>query len=70
MERLFEAQAAFQKADDDWHAALVDRYGKNAGTMRYLGQGAGMECEKIKAAYDARYAAMRAYMAMQDAAIA
>jgi DNA-binding PadR family transcriptional regulator len=60
------ARAAWHEADNAWHATLVERYGKDAGSMRYLVQGKGMDCEKVRAAYEARHVAMRAYMAMQQ----
>lgn len=66
MKEFYQAAQAFNDADETWHAALVARYGNQAGTMRYLVQGQGMDCDAIASAYRARYRAMRAYMAMQQ----
>ena len=67
MEKLKAAHDAFQAADDEWQAALIAKYGKDAGQMRYLAQGQGLECDTIRKTYEERYKAMRAYMAMQQA---
>jgi hypothetical protein len=62
----FTKACAFQEADDAWHAALVAKYGDNAGSMRYLVQGQGEENSAIRKAYVARLDAMRAYEAAQQ----
>lgn len=59
---------AFEVADDIWQIALEFEFGINAADMRYRLEGRGAEGSKLRAAYDARMAAMRAYEAAREAA--
>jgi hypothetical protein len=54
-------QESFQQADDSWQALLVSTYGTRACSMRYLVQGQGQEGSALRAAYEARYKALRAW---------
>jgi len=54
-------QELFQQADDMWQALLVETYGEQAGSMRYLVQGQGLDGSHLRAAYTTRYKALRAW---------
>jgi hypothetical protein len=55
-----QAFNAFKQADDAWHAALVDHFGKDAADARYklIGENATPEIAKL---HNARMSAMRAW---------
>ena len=55
------AQESFQQAEDLWQAELVRAYGDRAQSYRYLVQGQGQESTPLRAAYMARYTALRAW---------
>lgn len=51
----------FQIADDAWSAELHRRFGKNAGDVRYTPQGRGEFETTLRALYEKREAARRAW---------
>lgn len=57
------AAEIFNAADLDWHHALIDAFGKDAGQVRYEARGAGEPGTPLRAAYDARMAAFRNWRA-------
>lgn len=64
-----DAYETFQMADDIWQIALEFEFGVNASDRRYTIEGRGVDGSKLRAAYDARMAAMRAYEAERDARV-
>jgi hypothetical protein len=57
------AARAFNDADLDWHHALIDAFGIEAGIARYEARGAGEAGTPLRAAYDARMIAFRNWRA-------
>lgn len=53
--------AAFQAADDAWQAELVRTFGKNAGDVRYTRFAHGETGTPLRAAWDKRDAAEKAW---------
>lgn len=56
-----EIMQNFNAADLDWHHALVDAFGADAGDARYDLRGKGVAGTELRAAYDARMAAFNAW---------
>ncbi len=57
----------FRDADDVWEAALVAAFGGDAGQARYEARGRGEPGTALHAAYKARDAALRAWVAGREA---
>lgn len=55
------AYTAFSKADDAWQMELVATFGKEAGDARFEPRGEGQPGTKLRAAYEARDAARKAW---------
>lgn len=56
-DRIAAAYAEFEKADHDWHAALVAAFGKEAGDARYEPRGKGDNGSALEAIWMARVGA-------------
>lgn len=66
MTDLHTAATAFNDADLNWHHALVDAFGNDAGQARYEPRGKGEEGTALRAAYEAREAARTAWEAAKS----
>lgn len=59
--------AAFNAAEENWQQALVQNFGRRAGTARYLPEGKGTAGSTLRVAHDRRMDAMRAWHRSIDA---
>lgn len=68
IDRRKEALVAFQAADNEWSAQIEAKFGSEAADARYTGKAKGMEGTPLRAAYEARCAARKAWDASREAA--
>lgn len=63
--QITETFKRFADADAAWDAQLVAAFGSRSGDARYDERGRGQEGTPLRAAYEARMEAFRAYLAAQ-----
>ncbi len=66
MTTYLETNAALQAADDAWMAELLATFGAAAQTVRYKLAAKGEPGSSLRAAWDARYAALQAWFKACD----
>lgn len=55
----------FSLADDAWHKAVTEAFGKDAGQVRYTPAGRGLPGSALREAFDARENARREWEALR-----